>query len=33
MPDFLKVHSIAIYIELLSKYVRVDVNFGLPKEN
>ena len=33
MPDFLKVHSIAFYIELSSKYVGVGVNFGLLKEN
>ena len=33
MPDFLKVHSKAFYIELSSKYVGVGVNFGLLKEN
>ena len=33
MPDFLKVHSIAFYIELSSKYVGVEVTFGLQKEN
>ena len=33
MPDFLKVHSIAFYIELSSKYERVGVNFALLKEN
>ena len=30
MPDFLKIHSITFYIELLSsKYVGVGVNFAL----
>ena len=33
MPDFLKVHSIAFYIELFSKYEGVGVNFALLKEN
>ena len=33
MPEFLKVHSIAFYIELSLKYVGVGVNFGLMKEN
>ena len=33
MPDFLKVHSIAFYIELSSKYEGVGVNFALLKEN
>ena len=33
MPDFLKVHSIALYIELSSKYEGVGVNFALLKEN
>ena len=33
MPDFLKVHSIAFYIELSSKYVGVGVNFAALKEN
>ena len=33
MPDFLTVHSIAIYIELSLKYVGVGVNFDLLKEN
>ena len=34
MPDFfLKVHSITFYIELSSKYVGVEVNFALLKEN
>ena len=33
MPDFLKVHSIAFYIELSSKCEGVGVNFALLKEN
>ena len=33
MPDFLKVHTIAFYIDLSSKYVGVGVKFGLLKEN
>ena len=33
MPDCLKVHSIAFYIELSSKYGGVGVNFGILKEN
>ena len=33
MTEFLKVHYIAFFIELSSKYVGVGVNFGLLKEN
>ena len=33
MPDCLKGHSIAFYIELSSKYAGIGVNFGLLKEN
>ena len=33
MPEFLKAHSIAFYIEFSSKYAGVAVNFALLKEN
>ena len=33
MPDFFKVHPIAFYIELSSKYEGLGVNFALLKEN
>ena len=32
MPDFFKVHSIAFYIELSSKYEGLGVNFALSKK-